>query len=160
METRRQEVANGVGKGKSLAELADKLKVHYRTVTRDFDLLRQKYASADMERYEAQVAEYLEKLDAIEAALLEGLPTKVAAQLVGIGQERAKVQGIYAPSKSLSVSVGAESSPLFLKMKKACAGLDEAQLDEVMRHAAALPRTRTAAPRDASWFPPAQLEAE
>lgn len=151
-EIRRQEVANGVGKGESLSTLAEKLQVHYRTIKRDFDLLREKYASADMARYETQVEAYLEKLDKIETATVAGLPTRVGQMLVNIAQERAKVQGLYAPSKHLTASVTAESSPLFLRFKAATAGLTDHQLDEVMRYAQGLSRAGTEKPGP-EWMP-------
>ncbi len=159
-EVRRQEVANGVGQGESLSGLAERLQVHYRTIKREFDLLREKYASADMERYEVQVEVYLEKLDKIEAATVAGLPTKVGQMLINIAQERAKVQGLYAPSKHLTASVTAESSPLFLRFKQAVSGLTEAQIEDAFRYLAALPRTTASPQRDESWFPKTQKVIE
>jgi|HubBroStandDraft_1064217.scaffolds.fasta_scaffold00047_14 hypothetical protein len=70
--------------------------------------------------------------------------------------------GTAAPSKSITAHVGSESSPLFLKFKKATAGLSEEQLEETFAQLASVPREAVATVRDASWFPapePKQLES-
>jgi hypothetical protein len=58
--------------------------------------------------------------------------------------------------------VDAQSSPLFLKFKKASAGLSDSQLETVFCEMAKIPREAVVTVRDASWFPtpePKQLES-
>jgi hypothetical protein len=71
--------------------------------------------------------------------------------------------GTAAPTKSIQAHVSSsESSPLFLKFKKATAGMSEAQLEQAFAELASIPREAIATVRDASWFPvpePKQLES-
>jgi hypothetical protein len=62
--------------------------------------------------------------------------------------------GTAAPSRSIQAHVSSgETSPLFLKFKKATAGLSDSQLEEVFKQLASIPREVVVTVKDASWFP-------
>lgn len=71
--------------------------------------------------------------------------------------------GTAAPTKSIQAHVSSgESSPEYLKYKKAFAGLSEAQRDQELARVASIPREVVVTVKDASWFPspePKQLES-
>jgi len=103
-------------------------------------------------------------LERIEQAIVEGVvPPDVANAWRAVRADISRLLGLDAPSKSLSVKVDAESSPLFLRFKKSIAGLDELRLEEAFKYLSGLPRTKTAQAPDQSWFPkpaPKTLEGQ
>lgn len=111
-EIRRQEVANSVGQGKRLEDLAEELQVHARTIKRDLALLRKKYAGSDMTTYELKVKEYKAKIAGLEAATWAGVSPRIMETLLHLAQEDAKVDGLYAPTKSIGVRVDANQESL------------------------------------------------
>lgn len=159
IESRRKTTMEKVNQGESQTAIAAELGVSRSTLWRDLESLRLKYSSEASAEFQEYRKKQLEILEQIEKAIVAGiiLPD-VANAWRQVRADISKLLGLDSPTKHLTAHVDAESSPLFLRMKKACAGLGEAQLEEVMRFAAALPRAASAAPKDASWFPKALPE--
>lgn len=144
-EFRREAVVEALRESPTLTnkDLANHTGVSLATIERDLAALREQFQSGTAKDYAALQEHYLATLDRIEAALLDGMPTAVHAQLLDIQKERAKILGLYAPQRHLTAHVDAsdpEERRLFLEWRKAKSGLSESQVEEVYRFAASLPR--------------------
>ena len=74
--------------------------------------------------------------------------------------EISKLLGLNAESRAVVAHVSAsEHSPLFLRFKKAVAGLSDAQVEELLAAAEKMRREPVPALRDASWFPAPEPKA-
>lgn len=151
---RETDVVEGLKDGKTVRKMAAELQVHRNTIVRDLKALRERFAVGNTEAFEQYRDAQLQVLERIELSIIEGhIPVDVANAWRAVRADISKLLGLDAPSKSVSVKVDAESSPLFLKFKKAVSGLAEAQLEEVLAIAAGLPRAAVKVERDESWFP-------
>jgi hypothetical protein len=153
-EEREVKIIDALKKGKGVQKMAAEMQVHRNTIWADLKALRDKCKIGSGPEFEAYRDAQLQVLERIEQSIIEGhIRPDVANAWRAVRQDIANLIGLNAPSKSVSVKVDAESSPLFLKFKKACAGLADEQLEEVLQFAADQPRAARKPERNESWFP-------
>jgi hypothetical protein len=143
--------------GKAASAIARELRVSRMTFWRDLQAIEAQYVAGsgeDVKQFKEAQYRALIKLE--EATAKGTIEPDVANALVRIRDSVAKLLGLNAPTKSVSMNVSAEHSPLFLKFKSATAGLTEDQLETVFAYAAGLPREARVTVKDESWFPAPQ----
>lgn len=162
-ERRAPKVAEALAKGVPMTEAAEELGVCYNTVRRDkkrmIDNLRKETGSVLDEMRAGQLLKLAEMEALCEDPRIK--PDRKVELLHSLLQTEIKLQGTAAPSRSITASIEVEHSPEFLQWKKAVAGLNVLQLEEVLRLAASMPRESKPETLDAEWFPapqPKELE--
>jgi hypothetical protein len=147
--TTRDKVAKALNEGHGVGEVADLVGVHRNTVSYH----KRGLGAVETESSQEYRAEILLKLADIESLVSDPSIDKIdkAKVLLDVVKQLRAVYGTDAPTKSVSASFSASSDPLYLDFKKATSGLGDAQVGEVLKFAAALPRMSE--PIDATWFP-------
>src|SRR6266498_5684210 len=151
---RRAQALQLMKEGKTAMVIAEELRISRQTFWRDLQAIEAHYvagASDDIKQFKEAQYRALMKLE--EATAKGTIEPDVANALTRIRDSVAKLLGLNAPTKSVSMSMSAESSPLFLKFKAAIADLSEAQIEGVLAYATTLVREPRTTVRDASWFP-------
>lgn len=134
--------------------LAADLSVSRTTIHRDLQQLLVRFKTDNGPAFEEFKRAQLQIFELMERALLEDkIDTDVAREWRGIRSEISKLLGINAESRAVVAHVSAESSPLFLKFRKASYGLTENQMEQAFVYLAALPREKPEVVMDANWFP-------
>ena len=150
---RRAQALTLMKEGKSQTEIARELKVSRMTFWRDLQAIEAQFvvgSSDDVREFKQQQLDALMKIE--EATAKGTIAPDVANALTRIRDSVAKLLGLDAPTRS--VHFKAEAGDLFsMKMRKACDGLTEAQVEIVLDFAAKLPREAKKTVMDASWFP-------
>jgi hypothetical protein len=167
---RQSRLVELLAEGKSQTEAAEILRSEGHpasdpTITRDVRELGPRWAAATIQDFAASASEQYIWLQGLKADLAN--PNIKADRRIELAlsilDREMKLLGTAAPTKSIQAHVSSsESSPLFLKFKKATAGLSEAQLEAAFAQLASIPREAVVTVRDASWFPapePKQLES-
>lgn len=140
--------------GKTQAAIAEELRISRQTFWRDLQAIEAHYVSgADADIQQFKEAQYRALMKLEEATAKGVISPDVTNALTRIRDSVAKLLGLNAPTKSVSMSVNPETSPLFLKFKAAVDGLTEAQIESVLAYATALVREPRVVVKDASWFP-------
>jgi transcriptional regulator with XRE-family HTH domain len=140
--------------GLTQKDIAAELGISRMTFWRDLQSIEARYiegSSEDVKQFkEAQYKALLQ----IESAAAKGtIPPDVATVLVRVRSEVAKLLGLNAPERKVTAHINAESSPRALKLKKATAGLTDAQVDIECERMSKIPREAVVEVHDASWFP-------
>jgi hypothetical protein len=166
IEARRAEVAAAVTGSEQvgMTNLAAALGVSRQTLWRDLQAIEGRYVEGSKDDVATFKKSQYDALMRIESATAEGsIPAEVANALVRVRDSVARLLGLNAPERSITATISADTSPMFLRFKKHCSGLSDEQLEQVYQFAQSLPRIRAEAARDASWFPapePKLLESE
>lgn len=165
IEARRNRLLELLADGKTAAQAAEVLRVEgfpasHDTIQRDVAELRPAWRKENASVFEGQQAEELIRLAELEAALIDpGIkPDRKIELALSIIAARVKLLGLNAPTKSIIGHVDAETSPMFLKFKKATAGLSDGQLEEAFKHLTSLPRVQVVTLKDDSWFPAKEVK--
>jgi IS30 family transposase len=155
IEQRRVEVADRLKKGERRGALAKELGVSRMTLHRDIKALTVQFQASNREAFTEYRQAHLKVLQQMAQAVLEEkVSTDVAAEFRRYQKDIADLLGLNAESRSVVAHVSTESSPAFLRFKKATAGLTDEQFEAVLDFADVLPRERKTAAKDASWYPP------
>lgn len=154
IEGRRETLAKMLKHGLSASDAQEALKASRSTIWRDLEKLRLSFSASAPAEFEEYRKAQLAVLERIEQAIIEGMiEPDVANAWRAVRADISKLLGLDAASKSVHVSVVDEGSSLFLRFKKAVAGLDEVQLEQELEHLASIPRAAKAPTIDANWFP-------
>lgn len=161
IELRREQVIEKLKTAdhQTLSQLAEDLGVSRATLWRDLQAIEARFVAGtadDIRQFKE--AQYHALLKIEEATVKGAIEPEVANALTRIRESVAKLLGLNAPTKSVSLSATVESSPLFLKFKAAVDGLTDVQVENVLAYAAGLARTPVVAVKDASWFPEPKLK--
>jgi biotin operon repressor len=150
--------------GKTQTAIAEELRISRQTFWRDLQAIEAHYVSgaeADIKQFKEAQYRALMKLE--EATAKGIISPDVTNALTRIRDSVAKLLGLNAPTKSVSMSVSQSHDIGYLRFKAAVDGLTEAQVETVLAYATALVREPRATIKDASWFPapePQLLEGE
>jgi hypothetical protein len=159
IEAEKVDIVDMMNKDVTKSQMAEELGISRTTIHRRLKELKVQYAANNTEGFAALRDSHRQVLLLIEEKLLEGLDTKVAAEWRAIRKDLSTFDGLDAPSKHITARVDAESSPLFLRLKKATSGLTDEQVEDACKYLAGIPREAKARVVDASWFPaPAKKE--
>ena len=162
VEARRSRLLELLSQGKTQAEAADILKAEgfpadRRTIWRDVRSFSLQDANASaFDRYRA---DQLLELAELKAQLMDNRikPDRKVELALSIIDREIKLLGTAAPTKSIQAHISANDSQPYMDFKRATAGLDDGQLEEVHAFARALPRVEPE--KNEAWFPPAERKA-
>jgi hypothetical protein len=164
VEKNKRLAAQRIAEGATKAEVQAELGVCRQTLGNYLQGLEIDWAALNAPAIAPLKKKMVEQLLQMADDVIAGVvSTKLADTWRGLmGDIREMLPGMNTPTTSAVMHVGSESSPLFLKFKKATAGLSEAQLEQAFAQLASVPREAVVTVRDASWFPadaPKQLES-
>lgn len=135
--------------------LAAELSVSKRTIFRDLQTLRQQLNAQNLTEYEERRDAHEQELQLMLDHLLQSedlTHVEVGKLFREYKADIAKLRGLNAESRAVVAHVSTNSDKGYLEFKKYTVGLDELQIEDVLRFAASLERKPTV--KDASWFPP------
>jgi len=165
IELRREQVIEKLKTAdhQTLTQLAEDLGVSRATLWRDLQAIEARFVAGSAEDVKQfKEAQYHALLKIEEATVKGTIEPDVANALTRIRESVAKLLGLNAPTKSVSLTASVETHDLrYLKFEAAADGLDDVQLEEAFDYLRKLPRTPRVTVKDASWFPqpePKQLE--
>lgn len=115
-ESRKLKAAEkGPVSGPAQEALAKELNISARTLRRYFRLLRKQFSLAQQQSatFGQKLEHHNKELNALEDAILQGLPPSISKPLIAISRERAKIGGFYSPTQSFhSVTVSHRAGDL------------------------------------------------
>jgi hypothetical protein len=144
IEARRSRLLELLAEGRTQRECAELLRAEgfpssVNTVWLDVRAMRGQWKEknmSDLEKWrDDHIAELMDLRIDLEDPTIK--PERKIELALAIVREDSRIKGTAAPTRSITASIDVESSPLFLQFKKHTAGLSEAQIDQVLRLAAA-----------------------
>lgn len=135
--------------------LAAELSVSKRTIFRDLQTLRQQLNAQNLSEYEKRRDAHEQELQLMLDHLLQSedlTDAEVGKLFREYKADIAKLRGLNAESRAVVAHVSTNNDKGYLDFKKHTVGLEDLQIEEVLRFAASLERKPSV--KDASWFPP------
>jgi hypothetical protein len=153
-EKRKQQIAASLEQKKGMEQTRQELGISNGAFYRLLSEMNIDYANATMEVLGPIKAKLMIELAHRAEEVLEGkLDPKAATAWVKIINLISEVGGMKI-TRSMNVHVSANKDTLWLRFKKAIAGLSEPQVEEIIRYAERTPREKKkTVVKDASWFP-------